>query len=165
MCTTNANKCTTTAQVSRNTETNVILPIDTTANPYTNVSTVIVDQEHLPIQGATIIVIENTGNYSTSNENGQVFLEDVDRNHSVLINYAGAKQTVKVAEIPAQIVFTDAMLTHQLDTVYLTPKPKPKAESNLIPNLVIGVCVAGVIYTVVKAINEEKESEAQPIHL
>jgi len=159
MCTINANKCTTTAQVSRNTETNVILPIDTTANPYTNVSTVILDADNDPAQGATISVVENQYKHDTAQADGKVYLEDVERNHNVQINYAGAVLVFKASELPPVVSFSATMLDE------ITINVPQKEESNLIPNLVIGVCLAGVIYTVVKAINEESEPAAQPIHL
>jgi len=148
-----------TIQISRDTN------IDVTSgfvNPFTNVSTVVLDADNDPAQGATISVVEDQFKYDTAQADGKVYLEDVDRNHSVQINYAGAEPLIfKASELPAQVVFTDAMLTHQLDEVILTI-PKPKSKSNWIPNLVIGACFTGIIYTVVKAINEEK---AQPIHL
>jgi len=146
-----------TIQVSRDTDPNATGGI---VNPFTNVSTVIVDQDNLPLPNATIIVVEDHSKHSTSNDNGQVSLEQVDRNHSVQINFAGAEIILKVSELPAQVVFTDEMLTHQLDTVYINGKPKSK--TNWFAISVIGVCLTGVVYTVAKAMNEEK---AQPIHL
>jgi len=160
MCTINENPYIKIAQSTKTTEDYVILPDGDTASPYTNVSTVILDADNDPAQGATISVVEDQYKYQEAQADGKVYLEDVDRAHSVQINYAGAiPQVFKVSELPPVVSFSATMLD---EVIINAPK---KEESNFIPNLVIGVCLAGVIYTVVKVMNEESEPAAQPIHL
>ena len=113
-----------------------------------SVSTLIVDADNNKLEGATISVVENVYNHNTSQADGMVYLSEVNPWENIQINYVGAVKRFKATEVPTIVVLGSNMM----DEVIVNA---PKQKSNFLAKTVIGLCLAGVVYTVSQAMKEE----------
>ncbi len=142
-----------TAKDTEHFEDYVILPGEGFGAPPITISTLIIDADNEKAEGATISVIENPTNYSIAQADGMVYLQEVQSYQNIQVNYAGAVLKFKATEVPTIVQFGSNML----DTVIINA---PKKKSNWLPKAVIGLSLAGILYTVGKAIKEEEPLKA-----
>jgi len=144
------------AKSSISPEDYVILPVDQLASPYVNVSTIILNADKEPAEGATISVAADVFKHSTAQADGKVYLEAVERDQILKVNYMNAELSFTANELPSVVSFSPTML----DEVIIHGKKKSDFWYNFTA-IGLTALTIGIVY---KTIQEEK-SQPQPIHL